>query len=216
LIFLCRSNGAGTTPTQSPTSPASATATMSGSASILSSYAFPTAVSWGYPHLEVFALNSNVYPEWKYRNSTVRSEDWQPTSQSFTSLGGQTAPYQLGMAAVARGNTNVDIFVVGTDQELYTKYHGTDMVWGPSAVDWMSLFGILLSPPTSASWAADRLDIFVINTAYGLSQTWWDEQGWHDWYGFNSQFTWKTYAPTVISWAGNRYDVFLVGSEDQA
>ncbi|KAJ9606106.1 hypothetical protein H2200_009067 [Cladophialophora chaetospira] len=210
-----------------PSSPASGTGgaspTMSGPAIALASYAFPTAVSWGYPHLEVFAVNSSVIPAWKYRqlvSPDSETSEWVPsqdTGEAFTSLGGFTEPAQFGIAATTRNGTDVDIFTWSTDESLRWKHHGSDMSWDPSPTSWKSLANVLLGPPAVVSWAADRLDVFVINIAYGLSQIWWTvEGGWHEWSTFTSQYSWLTYAPTVVSWAEGRLDVFLVGAEDQA
>ena len=181
----------------------------------MSAYQFPTAVSWGYPHLEVFALNNKVYPEWKYKNST-EDTDWLPTEQAFTSLGGEAAPYLLGVAASTRSKTAVDIFAVGSDRALYHKYHDTSLVWGPSSTGWEPQDGGLQSAPTVSTWASDRLDVWVIGDDYGLWQKWWDVDGWHDYAGFDPPYTWTKDAPTVISWGVNRYDIFLVNSTDQA
>ncbi|KAJ9614397.1 hypothetical protein H2200_002533 [Cladophialophora chaetospira] len=202
----------------STTGTATATvATMSGTATSMTAYQFPTAVSWGYPHLEVFALREKVYPEWKYKSSTDSAGDsWLPAAQAFTSLGGETAPYQLGIAASARSSTNIDIFVVGTDRALYHKYHETDMEWGPGSVTWEPQSGGLISAPTVSTWAADRLDIWVIGDDYRIYQKYWDETGWNGWYGFDPDYTWTKDAPTVISWGVNRYDIFLVNATDQA
>ncbi len=211
-------------PPPSSTSTATVTPTMSGPAIALASYVFPTAISWGAPHLEVFALNQGSYPEWKYRlaNSIGSSENnnWQPsndTSPAFSTLGGRTAPDELSIAAVARSTTDVAIYVAGTDLSLYSQWHNASMVFSPGDGGWQSLGGVIISPPTAVSWAPDRVDVFAIGTDYGLWQLWWTaDVGWHYWYGFQSQFSFTTYAPTVVSWAENRYDIFEVGSEDQA
>ncbi len=211
------------TSTASPSPIPSPTPTMYGPAVALASYAFPTAVSWGYPHLEVFAINElSWYPEWKYRQSDTDPDysNWQPdiiAGQFFNSLGGEAESAEFGIAATARSGTDVDIFMRAADQSLQWKHHNTSMFWDPLATTWNSLSGLLFSPPTSISWAADRIDVFAINIAYGLSQIWWTaEDGWHEWVNFTSQFSWLTHAPTVVSCAPNRYDIFLVGADDQA
>ncbi|KIX98981.1 uncharacterized protein Z520_05442 [Fonsecaea multimorphosa CBS 102226] len=207
-----------------PSATSTPSPTMSGTAAALESYAFPTAVSWGYPHLEVFALNSSIFPEWKYRTSSGQSSGttgWQPATDgtgAFESIGGQTSPHELAVAALARNGTNVNVFVSGEALNLDTKHHDTSMVWGPSDILWTNLAGILTSPPTAASWGADRMDVFVINTGDSLSQlVWTSDDGWSDWvFGVSGPVYFNSYAPTVVSWAENRYDIFLVGGPDQA
>ena len=101
---------------------------MSGTATILSIYSYPTAISWGSPHLEVFALDSADVVYWKWRNLSTTS--WVPQSNALQSLSGIAAPFAQGVAAVVRGLASVNILVVGTDFALYNKYHTTDFVWG--------------------------------------------------------------------------------------
>ena len=62
---------------------------MSGNAPVLSSYYYPTAVSWGYPHLELFAVGQNpntVY--WKYRGLDSPGTTWKSTDGSLSWVGG--------------------------------------------------------------------------------------------------------------------------------
>lgn len=149
------------TSTAASTAASTATATMSGTATVLSNYLFPTSVSWGFPHLEVFALSDGDVPYWKWKNSSS-SDPWNPQGNSLESLSGRTASFENGLAAIARGFGIVDIFCAGSDDVLYHKYHSEDLQWGPSLGDWENRGGILSSPPTVVSWAEDRLDLFVI------------------------------------------------------
>src|ERR1700739_4132712 len=87
---------------QTLTATVTAPATMSGTATVLSKYLFPTAVSWGYPHLEVFALSDSDVPYWKWKNSST-SDPWNPQGNSLESLNGQTAAFENGLAAITRG-----------------------------------------------------------------------------------------------------------------
>jgi len=190
---------------------------MSGTATVLSIFNYPTALSWGYPHMEVFALDSIQAPYWKWKESASSApDDWNPQGNSLQFLGGQAAPFMNGLAAVTRGTDNVDIFAAGSDYGLYHKYHPLDMVWGPSAYDWESRGGTLASPPTVVSWAEDRLDVFAIGIApeYGLFQQYWNENGWTGWIGLGG--TWSTYAPTAVSWGPNRIDLFVINPVTQS
>src|SRR5207248_1859732 len=90
----------------------STTATMSGTATLLSNYLFPTPVSWGYPHLEVFALSDGDIPYWKWKNSSSPNP-WNPQGNSLESLNGQTAGFENGLAAITRGVGIVDVFRAG-------------------------------------------------------------------------------------------------------
>lgn len=190
---------------------------MSGTATSMPAYQFPTAVSWGYPHLEVFALQKDVYPVWKYKGSSA-DEDWSPGRQSFTLLNGQIAPYQPSMAAIARNGSAVDIFVVGFDSALFHKYHDNPVEWGPDILTWEFCRGLLVGPPTVVSNTTDRMDIYAIGPDYGIYQTWWDSDGWHKWIGLqpNPSNTWTKDAPTVVPFLVNGYHIFLVNATDRA
>jgi hypothetical protein len=182
---------------------------MSGTATILSIYSYPTAISWGRPHLEVFALDSADVIYWKWKNSSTAS--WNPQSNTLESLSGIAAPFEQGVAAVARGLANVDIFVAGADFALYHKYHTTDFVWGPSLTGWEDRGGILSTAPTAISWSQDRLDVFVLGEepSYELFQMYWSsETGWSDWIGLGG--SWETFIPTAVTWGPDRIDVFVV------
>src|SRR2546423_1816329 len=203
-----------TTASSQPTS--TATATMSGTATVLSNYLFPTPVSWGYPHLEVFALSDGDIPYWKWKNSSSPNP-WNPQGNSLESLNGQTAGFENGLAAITRGVGIVDVFCAGAgpDTSLYHKYHNEDLIWGPSLSGWEKRGGSLSSSPTVVSWAKDRLDVFVIGTgpSYGLFQMVWDTSGgWSNYFSFGG--TWATFAPTAVSWGLDRIDLFLVDPAD--
>jgi hypothetical protein len=103
---------------------------MSGTATALSSYSYPTALSWGYPHLEVFALSSNnVY--WKYRGLASQDTIWNPTDGSLALVGGADASFDTTVAAIARGGQNVNIFIAGSMGDLIDKYHQNSSSWSP-------------------------------------------------------------------------------------
>jgi hypothetical protein len=196
---------------------------MSGSATALSSYLYPTALSWGYPHLEVLAIgpsNHSVY--WKYRPENATStKAWDPQDSSLALVGGQLAVFNKGVAAVARSPGSVDIFVVGipsTSYALFHKAHNASMVWDPAGHDaWDGLGGIAASGPTVVSWAQSRMDVFAIGEGpnYTLFQlTWQEADGWSDWNSLGG--TWSTFTPTAVSWGEGRIDVFTVNPVTKA
>jgi hypothetical protein len=185
---------------------------MSGTATMLSTYSYPTGTSWGSPNLEVFALDSDGLTYWKWKNSSTPSlSSWNPQAETLDNLGGVAAPFEQGIAAVTRGVSDVDIFVAGTDFALYHKYHPLDLVWGPSPTNWEYRGGILSTSPTAVSWGHDRLDVFVLGEAplYQLFQIYWSSAtGWSNW--INLGGSWETYAPTAMAWGPDRIDVFVV------
>jgi len=72
--------------------------------------------------------------------------------------------------AVAWGPNRLDLFVVGTDHQLYHKaWNGS--VWQPSLTGYEPLGGIILGDPEAVAWGPNRLDIFVVGTDHAcLSQ----------------------------------------------
>ena len=66
---------------------------------------------------------------------------------------------------VSRGAGLIDVFVRGTDNQLYTKWFNAG---GWSA--WTPMGGALKGDPTVASWSVTRLDVFGRGTDDRLYQ----------------------------------------------
>jgi hypothetical protein len=75
-----------------------------------------------------------------------------------------------------------------------------------------SLGGVLTSGPDAASWASNRLDVFVKGTDNQLWHKWWDGTRWNGWEPLGGQLTSD---PTAVSWGLNRIDVFAKGTDNQ-
>jgi hypothetical protein len=207
------------TPIMPAAATTSGTATMSGTATALSNYLFPTPISWGYPHLEVLALSDNqsdsVFWKWRDLNSS-ETEIWQPTDGSLEAVGGTAAPFDNGVAAIARGVGFVDLFITGNDNHLYHKYHDDSGVWQPVGLGWWEPhLGTLVTAPSVVSWDEQRLDVFAISAGppFGVSHIYWNESGWSPW--LNIGGNWSTFTPTAVSWGINRLDLFLVDPIDK-
>jgi hypothetical protein len=79
-----------------------------------------------------------------------------------------------------------------------------------------ALGGRFGSPPAVASWGANRLDIFGLDTNKQMfHKAWIGDQWWP------SQTEWKALGgrfgspPAVVSWGGNRLDIFAVSTDKQ-
>lgn len=193
---------------------------MSGPAVALSNYIYPTALSWGYPHLEVLALSPNHSVHWKYRSSTAENpSDWTPPD-TLGLVGGEVSELQHGVAAVSRTPGAMDIFVAGIEQTsygLFHKYHNDSFEWEPVDYDsWDYLGGVLASGPLAVSTKPTRLDVFVIGSApgYELFQKTWNDNVWGNW--INLGGSWSKITPTAVVWGGGRIDVFVVNPETKA
>lgn len=190
-----------------PTGPA--TASMSGTATSLSIYSYPTAVSPYSGHVEVFALNENKFVYWKYQNTS--SSGWIPRNNSLLNIPGNTAAFEQGVAAVSRAEDAVDIFAVGGDYALYHKYQvPPSATWGPSPSSWEPRGGILTTMPSVISWSQDRLDIFALGASpvFELFQMTWNASGWSEWIPIGG--SWQATTPTAVTWGPGRIDVFVV------
>jgi hypothetical protein len=176
---------------------------MSGTATALSIYSYPTAISLSDSHLELFALDVATY--WKWQNSSTSS--WNPQTRTFVSLAGAAAPFEQGTAAVARGSNDVDIFVIGTEFALYHLHHDIDTAWRS---EWQPLYGILTTGAAVVSWGPERLDVFALGESpdFELFQISWAQTVWSEWNPIGG--SWESFTPTAITWGPNRLDVLVV------
>ena len=94
-----------------------------------------------------------------------------------------------------------------------TDVQGAKQFYGNIWSEWESIGGELADTPAAVSWAANRIDIFVLGKNKRLWHKVWDGSGWGEWMEdpkgeFSS-------APAVASWGANRLDVFIRGAGDQ-
>jgi len=83
----------------------------------------------------------------------------------------------LSPAVVSWGENRLDVFVVGTNKNLYHKaWNGA--AWEPSATGYDDLGGECFSAPVGASWGPNRLDIFVIGPEQNLYNKAWNGTAW--------------------------------------
>ena len=103
------------------------TPAMTGSATPLTDYVYPTAISLGYPHLEIFAVGKDDNNEetvyWNWRGLNSSDSQLSPTDGSLAWVGGILATYAKSVAALARGVPYVDIFVSGAGSPAAAVYH---------------------------------------------------------------------------------------------
>ncbi|MGD8462288.1 MAG: S8 family serine peptidase [Anaerolineae bacterium] len=73
---------------------------------------------------------------------------------------------------------------------------------------WEDLGGLCTDGVGVSSWAANRLDCFVVGNNRRLYHKWWNGSSWHGWEDLGGQLY---SAPTAVSWGPNRIDVFAIG-----
>jgi subtilisin family serine protease len=120
-----------------------------------------------------------------------------------------------GEAKAALMGTARDIGPAGWDQ-----FSGAGIIRAKPAFDrvavppawrpWTSLGGVCLRGSAATSWAADRLDAFVIGTDSALWHKYWDGNAWRGWF---SQGGVCFQGAAAASWAPNRLDTFVIGSD---
>jgi hypothetical protein len=120
------------------------------------------------------------------------------------SLGGQLLG---GPDATSWAVDRVDVFVHGTDHQLFHKW-GDGTTWS----GWEPQGGVLTSDPTAASWGPNRIDVFARGTDNQLWHKWWNGSRWEGWEPLGGILT---SAPDVSSWGPNRLDVFARGTDNQ-
>ena len=88
---------------------------------------------------------------------------------------------QSAIAVASRGSNRLDIFVVGTNGNLYYKALN-GITWLPSQTGYDNLGGPCASAPAVVSRGPNMLDIFVVGTNGTLWHTAWNGTTWEDGY----------------------------------
>jgi hypothetical protein len=110
-------------------------------------------------------------------------------------------------AAASWGNGRLDVFALGSSQELLHKWWDPSHGWS----GWGSLGGKLSSSPAAVSWGPNRIDVFARGTDDALKHKWWDGVSWSGW---EDQGGVLSASPTVSSQASGYLDVFVRGTNN--
>jgi hypothetical protein len=115
-------------------------------------------------------------------------------------------------AAVSWGPGRLDVFGLGTDNQIFHKFF--ERGWGPSPTGWQPLGGIFNSPPAAVSWSSGRLDIFALGMDNDMFHKAFDGS-WRpspsDWEPLGGVFNCP---PVVVSWGPGRLDIFALGMDN--
>jgi Repeat of unknown function (DUF346) len=126
------------------------------------------------------------------------------TTAAFEGLGCCLASGS-GPAASSWAPGRLDVFVRGTDNQLWHKWYAA----GWSGFE--ALGGTTVDSPAAVSSGNGRIDVFVRGT---------DNQLWHRWYA-NGWSSWEplggmlSSGPAVTTWGPGRLDVFVRGTDNQ-
>ncbi|KAI1372331.1 fucose-specific lectin [Hypoxylon crocopeplum] len=200
-------------------------AEMTGSPTSVTPGLAPTAISWGYPHLEIFALtNNDTYSIYrKYRNSNATSDaDFEPEGKEMELVGGGVDIGSVPSIAVNRrieGSTNRTELHINGKGSGYRKYHDADQLWmnlDPNG--WDSFQDVyVVGAPFEVQYEPSLgvMKVFYLHTGdAGLAAyyfQWHHEDGWSNAIQVPGPDL-QPMTPSVIAWNGNdtRLDIFAV------
>ncbi|OTA98558.1 hypothetical protein M426DRAFT_325893 [Hypoxylon sp. CI-4A] len=189
----------------------------------------PTAISWGYPHLEVFAVTNNdsnaIYRTWRNANATLDSE-FLPGNMSMELVGGNVnATEAPGIAVnhrIESEKTNRTEIHINGNGTGYRIFHDSDEIWTHSDPDNWDVFANLAVDGAPAQVEYDP-SVQIMRTFY-LSNT---DTGYAAYY-FKWQGSWgdpvkiegpalQLMTPAVVAWNrinDTRVDIFSVAKKD--
>ena len=124
------------------------------------------------------------------------------TTTAWTGLGGVI---QGRPVAVSSSPTRLDVFIRGSDNELWHRF------WNGSAWSgWENLGGVLGSGPSVVALGPSRLDVFIRGQEGGLWQRTWDGTAWGGWQSLGGVLDG---GPSAVGLGLSRLDVFIRGRE---
>jgi C1A family cysteine protease len=123
-----------------------------------------------------------------------------------------------GFFKIAYGQCGIDETSTDTDPggatNQFPMWGINDVVMPPAPPNWsgyQDLGGLILSGPTVASWAANRLDMFLRGADNAMWHVWWDGTAFRGWESLGGVIDG---APTAVSWGPNRIDCFYRGIDN--
>ncbi|KAI1411827.1 fucose-specific lectin [Hypoxylon sp. FL1857] len=201
-------------------------AEMTGSPTSVDPGLAPTAISWGYPHMEIFALtNNNTYSIYrKYRNANASLEtEFLPRGTDMELVGGgvdtSSAPSIAVNHRIDSGRTNRTEIHINGKGGGYRKYHDADQLWMNLSPDAWDGFGdfFAIGAPAEVQYepSVGVMKVFYLGkTDSGIGTyyfQWHPQDGWSAAIEVPGQDL-QPMAPAVVAWNNNdtRVDVFAV------
>ena len=154
-------------------------------------------------------------------NGVILTAAWEPAFtdgwHGWWELNGGRAAPGAPVIAVSRSADKLDVFVVGTDNRVYTA------AWEPNFTDWWHgwwpIGDIQVpqgAPVNAVSRSADKLDIFVSDANGVIMTAAWEPaftDWWHGWWELNGGRAAPGAPVTAISRSTDKLDVFVVGND---
>lgn len=154
------------------------------------------------------------------QDGRVMSAAWEPSMpnwwEGFWHLRGGMAAAGAPVTAVSRGPNKLDIFVVGTDNHIYTA------AWRPDSGGWQGWWrvGNIKAPHRSqvsaVSRSADKLDIFVTDLSGRVMTAAWEpafSDGWHGWWHVRGGMATPGAPVGAVVRGPDQLDIFVVGTD---
>ena len=172
----------------------------------------PLSVVARYPsHLDVFAVGSDgrTISDWWDQSSGWAG--WFHVSGGVASPGGQGSP----VTAIARYPGHLDLFVVGTDNRVYSCWWDQSSGWA----GWFPLAGLTARPGSTVNVVArnpNHLDLFTTASDGRIMSTWWDANGgWAGWFHVSGGVAANGATVTAIARYPGHLDLFTVGTDNR-
>lgn len=160
-------------------------------------YAGPSAVSWGPGRVDVFVVGSDGAAYHKFfQTGSSGWSNWENLGGVFVGL--DAASWQVG---------RLDIVGKAPDGSVWHKDWQNGYGWSA----WEGIGGAAASNPGVVSWGSGRLDIFVEGRDGALwHQSYQSGYGWLGWQSLGGQIQ---SSPDASSWTPGRLDVFAQGQD---
>lgn len=172
----------------------------------------PISVVARYPeHLDVFAVGADGRTMSNWWDASSGWAGWFHVSGGYASPGGAGSP----VTSIARYAGHLDLFVVGTDNRVYS-------CWWDRSSGWAAWFrvGSLVARPGSTvnvvSRYSDHLDLFTTASDGRTMSTWWDGRtGWAEWFQLDGGVAAPGAAVTAVARYPFHLDVFTIGTDNR-
>jgi len=144
----------------------------------------PTAVAWGGHNVAGFTRSDDNH---------VYEKIYDGSWHNWQDLGG-TVLYSP--AAASWGPDRIDLFAIGTDHQMFTKWFTNGQWSGGNGWDgWSPLGGYFVSSPGASSLGSGHLDLEGVGADNQVYHSWWGGQ-WSPWTGIGVSGSFS-YAPAV-------------------
>jgi len=164
--------------------------------------------------VELVPSNINVSTYYEDANGSAISpspQTWHTAPEIHARVISFTPPVSTANpAAVSWGPNRIDVFIRGTDNQLYHRYFDNN-AWS----SWQQIAANMTSSPAATTWGQNRLDVFgrgTDNALYHISSS----DGGSTWSAWSRIAATMTSDPAAVSWGANRIDVVANGTNSAA